>query len=292
MKTSLRISAVNTTTKTFFLVAFVLGLAVCAHAATKVIPKDALVLEKGVVIRQFGDNQGKIIAKPNICDELLLLEPVRFKGAYEEVLFLTADAQKVRRGWIKPSKQLYVFPEARPILPRSDTTPEVAFPWNSKAPQPGDPDYARVTSKDFLLMCLAHPHPARAAAVLTQLFDRYMGDLTKGDVEKLLPILRFARDDDRPRIRDLLQKFKDDPAVKDFLGANPIFGAQIVEPEIKPTVKATPPPEEKSGKIIKIAVYAALGIAVLLLFVVLVSKLRKKKDVDSTLTSHGEGPEL
>lgn len=277
--------------KNFFAASLLLGLFTSTPAEAvpgKVVPKDALVLEKGVVIRQFGDNRGKVIAKPEVCDELLLLEPVRFKGGYEEVLFLSADALQVRRGWIKPSSQLYVFPEPRPILPRSDTTPGVAFPWASKSPQPGDPDFARVTNKIFLFTCLERPHPAKAAAVLTQILDRYVGELTAEDVGKLLPVLRYARDEDRPRIRELLKKFKEDPSVKEFVAANPIFG-DVIEPEQKPPSQSTPRDSEEDkavGKLFgvpyKILAFGIGGFAVLLILIALV--MRRKKRTSDTIT--------
>ncbi|MFH1262188.1 MAG: hypothetical protein V1495_01920 [Pseudomonadota bacterium] len=281
--------------KKYLTIAVLVGLAVpgLSEGAKKVVPKDALVLEKGVVIRQFGDNRGKVIAKPEVCDELLLLEPVGFKGKYEEVLFLTPDAQKVRRGWILASTQLYIFPEPRPAIPRSDATPGVAFPWSSKAAQPGDPDFARVTNKAFLFACLDRPHPAKAATVLTQILDRYAGELTAEEVTRLLPVLKYCRDEDRPRIRELLAKFSADPAVKGFLAANPIFGP-VMEPENKPLPQETPPPVQEENQLTKLLKkfppkvlgMVAGGMVVFLVLIVLL--FRRKKPPSDTLTMGSE----
>jgi hypothetical protein len=276
----------NRTARTIPFVLFFLA-SVSAHAAPgKTIPKDVLVLEPGVVIRQFGDNRGRVLARPAVCDELLLLEPVGFKGGYLEVLYVSEDAQKVGRGWVSSSDRLYIFPEPRATLPRSDATPGVAFPWASKSPQPGDRDVARVTSKSFLFACLDRPHPAKAAAVLTQVLDRYATELTLEEVVRLLPVLKYTRDEDRGRVRELLARFKDDPSVKEFIAANPIFGA-VIEPETKPLPTATPPPVEVSregtlfGFSYKVVGIGAAALALVLIVLAFwVSRRKKKAEVD------------
>jgi len=278
---------VNITTKGFALVAvsfFFVTPARNARAVEKLVPKDALVLEKKIPVRQFPDAKGKGLATLHPCDEVLLLEsPGQKKSVYVKVLFLSADAQKVRSGWIRRDSPLYIFPEPRPAIPRTDTTPAIAFPWAEKAPQPGDPDYARVTHKSFLFSCLQRPHPAKTSAILTQILDRYASELTVDEVVQLLPLLVHSKDEDRPRIRELLQKFKEYPEVANFLAANPLFGP-VIEPEIKQapvyTPIPTPSPPEVQNKLFNIS-YKVLGLglvgaAVGLLLIALVLRSRKR----------------
>jgi len=283
--------------KLALLIAAFMALTPAQAAPRKTVPKDALVLEKGVVIRQFGDSQGKVMAKLEPCDELVLLEPVGKKTNYVEAIFLSRDAQKVRRGWVKPSNSLYIFPDPRPALPRANATPEVAFPWGTKAPQPGDPDYARVTQKSFLFSCLSHPHPTKIAAVLSQILDRYTNELTADEIKIILPMLRYAREEDLARIRELLVRFKGEPAVVEFLAANPLFGP-VIEPEQKmaPVLTPTPTPKEEDKKEglfgipFKILGAGVAGGAVFLGLIAFLIGRRKKKAFDEEPT--GQGPSI
>ncbi len=257
-------------------------------AAGKAIPRDALVLEKPVEVRQFPDRKGKVVAKLRPCDELVLIEKGGKKRGYVEAIFLNEEAQKVKRGWVKWDDSLYVFPEPRPALPRTDTTPAIAFPWDQKAPQPGDPDYARVTRKSFLFTCLEHPHPEKVRAILKQILDRYTADLTAEDVVKILPLLRYTEDADLPRVKDLLAKFKTNPDVAKFLAANPIFGPTIEEKEIAastpiPHPTETPAPNPVGGLLMglpiqKIAMGVIGGAAIVLILSLLMRSRRKKRE--------------
>ncbi|HLG20204.1 MAG TPA: hypothetical protein VI895_10385 [Bdellovibrionota bacterium] len=254
-------------------------------AAEKLIPKDALVLETAIPVRQFPDAKGKPLAKLQPCAEILILERTSGKkGSYVKVLFLSDDAQKVRRGWIRRDSPLYIFPEPRPAMPRADATPEVAFPWSEKSPQPGDPDFARVTKKSFLFECLKHPHPAKSAAILTQILDRYSNELAPEEVVLILPLLVNAREGDYARIRELLARFRDNPEVAKFLAANPMFGP-VIEPEVKAAPVFTPPPTPTPelpptsfmNIPYKILGIGLVGIAAGLTLIALVLRSRKKK---------------
>lgn len=304
MKTSSHTWGVNITTETKRALGAATGLLLLAIAQTlwaaTVTPKDALVLEQTVPVRQFADVRGKVIATLRPCDELLLLEDSAKKSSpYVEILFLSTDAQTVQRGWIKRNSPLYIFPEPRPVTPREDTTPQVAFPWGEKTPQPGDPDYARVTSKAFLFSCLANPHPTKVASIFSQLFDRYIDELTADEVVQLLPLFRYAREGDYARIRQLLQKFKDNPKVAEFLAANPLFGP-VLQPEAQmaPVTTPTPAIKEEEGMSLpfgltpkKVGIGLAGGALLLVIVALLLRKKKKPTLPDQTDTFMG-GPSI
>lgn len=278
-------------------------LALSALAAGPVVSRDALVLDKPVVVRQFPDARGKKIATLQPCDEFVYLDPGSAKKSkYVEVIFLTQDAQKVSRGWILRESQMHLYPETRPDAPRADTTPEVAFPWAKEAMrteiQLDDP----LLKKDFLLLCLQHSHPEKSAAILKRLLDRNSETLTGAEVSKLLPQLRYARDEDLARIRVLLEKFKTQTDVAAFLQANPLFGP-VIEPEVKeiPILQVTPAPapassedlsEGRAGKL-KMIGMGLSGAAVLAALIAIFVRRRKKKGAsDDFLPPADSGPSI